>query len=84
MQTMIRTQVQLTDEQAAGLRRLAAERGVSLAALVREAVGRLLSDSELDERKDRALRAVGIGASGIKHRSIAEDHDEFLADDFLD
>ena len=41
---MVRTQIQLTEEQAEGLKRLAAERGVSMAELVRQSVQRLLEE----------------------------------------
>lgn len=77
---MIRTQIQLTDEQAAQLRRAAAERGVSLATIIREAVDRLLASGEALSDRDRALSAVGGFRSG--HHDIAEDHDRYLADDF--
>ena len=79
---MIRTQIQLTEAQLERLKRLAAERGVSIAAIVREAVDRLGTDSERHARRQRALSVVG------KYRSdgagdIAERHDEYLADAFL-
>jgi len=44
---MKRKQVYIEDEQEQGLKRLAKERGCSEAALIREAVGRLLTDREL-------------------------------------
>ncbi|MFN2485110.1 MAG: ribbon-helix-helix domain-containing protein [Acidimicrobiia bacterium] len=42
---MIRTEVRLGEEQHKSLNQLAAERGVSLAALIREGVDRLLSET---------------------------------------
>jgi predicted DNA-binding protein len=73
---MIRTQIQLTDEQAARLRRVAAERGVSIAALIREAIDASLSEPELEQRHSRALAAIGRFRSG--RGGIAEQHDQEL------
>jgi hypothetical protein len=73
---MIRTQVQLTEEQVGALRRLAAQRGVSLAELVRQGVERLLVESEEAERWQRASELVG------RYRDEASDlsvnHDRYL------
>ena len=78
---MLRTQVQLTEEQASELRSLAAERSTSVADLVRQAVDRLLRDSPLvswAERRERALTVAGRFRSG--HQDLAEEHDRHLAD----
>lgn len=76
---MIRLQVQLTEEQAAALRRLARRRGVSIAALVREAAQALIERGELDtERRARAREVVGRYASG--RGDIAREHDRELGD----
>lgn len=72
---MVRTQVQLTDGQVERLRRLSAETGKSISALVREAVDRLPS-SELDEQWERAWSVVGKYASGVG--DIAVNHDKYL------
>lgn len=73
---MVRTQVQLTEEQAERLRRAAADRGVSMAALIREAVDELPATHGADARWDRALAAVGAGASGAG--DVSSDHDRHL------
>ena len=76
---MVRTQILLTEEQILALRRLSAERGVSMAVLVREAVDTLVhSDTAVPsgERRRRALDAVGRFASG--HRDVSARHDEYL------
>ena len=76
---MIRTQVQLTEEQAAELRRLAARSGVSVAELIRRGVEPLLRGNgpdAADARYARALSAVGRFHSG--RRDVAEDHDAEL------
>jgi Ribbon-helix-helix protein, copG family len=78
---MIRTQIQLGDEQVRRLKRLAAERGVSLAELIREGADRILADSELDERWERASALVG------RYRDTATDvaanHDRYLGEAYL-
>ena len=77
---MIRTQVSLTEHQMRRLRRASRERGVSIAALVREAVDRSLPDADDDliARQRRAFGLAGAFASG--HRDTAERHDEVLSE----
>lgn len=80
---MVRTQVQLTEEQARSLRQLAAERGVSVAELVREAVDLLVRSGTAvlpAERQRRALQAVGRFASGLK--DVSARHDEYLKETY--
>ena len=77
---MVRTQVQLTEEQARRLRALAREEGVSLAEMVRRAVEGYLQEKEnggFAERAEGALAAVGRFASGL--RDVSEEHDRYLA-----
>jgi predicted DNA-binding protein len=79
---MVRTQVQLTEEQARRLRRVAADRGVSMAAVIREAIDRGLEIDADASRRARAISAIGGFRSG--QSDIAEDHDRYLAEDFTD
>jgi hypothetical protein len=74
---VIRTQISLTSEQMKRAQRTAADRGISFAALVREALDRLLDESAADLRRRRAAEAVGGFRSG-RHR-ISEQHDDVLA-----
>ena len=78
---MIRVQVQLTEQQAAKVRRLADDRGVSVAALVRDAVDELTETSEQEARWERALATVGKYRSSLS--DVSERHDDYLAEDFL-
>jgi hypothetical protein len=78
---MIRTQISLTDEQMRDLRQLARRRGVSIAAVVRDAVDAEINRRGLDEARRRAAAAVGGFSSGLG--DVAERHDEYLAEDFL-
>lgn len=79
---MIRRQVQLTDDQDARLRKLAAERKVSQSDLVRQAVDLLLRQADADSaeaRRRRALDVVGRFSSGRSDVSIR--HDDYLAEE---
>lgn len=78
---MERTQISLTTEQAARLRRTAAGRGVSMAHLIREAVDAYVVDekSVRAELVQRALAAAGQFRSGAS--DVAERHDDYLAED---
>ena len=77
---MIRTQVQLTDEQAQVLKALSARTGLSIAALVRRALLPLLRDGLAgdEERFRRASEIVGRFHSG--KTDIAREHDRYLAE----
>ncbi|GIW20817.1 MAG: hypothetical protein KatS3mg065_1113 [Chloroflexota bacterium] len=78
---MHRIQIQLTDEQATALRRLARRRGVSIAALIREATQELIERGDVDAaRRARAREVVGRYASG--RGDIAREHDRELEDLF--
>jgi hypothetical protein len=75
---MIRTQISLTDAQMARVRAEALRRGVSIAALVREGVDRLVRGPDWEQRRDAALAAVGtLDEPGIT--DVADHHDEYLA-----
>ncbi len=73
---MIRTQIQLTDVQARRLKRLAQQRKISMAAVVREAVDRLTGDDDYEERRRTAISSFGRFSSG--QPDIASDHDRYL------
>ena len=77
---MIRTQVQLTDEQAQALKALSAKTGLSIAELVRRALVPMLRDGLTGdaERRRRATEIVGRFHSG--KTDIAREHDRYLAE----
>ena len=78
---MIRTQIQLTEAQAEVLKRLARERRVSMAALIREAVDELVSrGSERDVRWERAMSVVGKYRDREGATDVAENHDRYFAE----
>jgi hypothetical protein len=73
---MIRTQISMTEEQAAALRRLAALRERSQAALLRDALDRLIEEEEAGRRVGRARAVFGAFDSG--HRDTSVRHDDVL------
>jgi hypothetical protein len=79
---MIRKQIQLTEEQAESLRRLASERGLSMAAVIREALDRAIGVDEVARRRERAIAAIGGFRSGL--HDVSERHDDYLAEAFED
>jgi predicted dehydrogenase len=77
---MVRTQIQLTEEQAAELKRLAAERGVSVAEVVRGFVDKGMRASRgmsWEERKRRALAVVGKYHGPV---DLSERHDDYFVE----
>jgi hypothetical protein len=80
---MIRTQVQLREEQVRALKELAAARGVSVAELIRQSVDALIRSSKgVDEaeRRRRAIAAAGRFRSGAP--DVSSEHDRHLAEAF--
>jgi hypothetical protein len=65
------------------LREVARRRGISMAALVREAVEAALAGDPADPRRrwDRASRAIGAARSGDS-APVARDHDRYLEESF--
>lgn len=77
---MIRTQIQLTSEQMERLRGEAARRGVSIAAVIREAVDREIGVDAGRRDRDKLIESIGGFRSG--HADIAENHDDHLDEAF--
>jgi len=74
---MIRTQVSFGEKQYSALQLRAHERGMSMAALVREAVEDKLADGERARRNRTALSAIGV-VRGKHGERIGQDHDRYL------
>lgn len=78
---MVRTQIQLTEQQAADLKERAAREKISMAELIRRSLDDLLSKpsvSEEDEKWERARKAVGFFNSGLTDLSV--NHDMYLVE----
>ncbi len=84
MARMVRTQISLTREQAEGLSRLARERGVSMATVVRDAVDKALEADARNERWHRALSLIGKYRSKDGATDVALNHDKYLAEIYHD
>jgi len=80
---VIRTQIQLTEEQARALKILAATRRGSVAELIRQSVDSLIQSSggiDMAERRRRAIAAAGRFHSG--QPDISTEHDRYLTEDY--
>ena len=79
---MIRTQMQLREDQVRALKRRAAERGVSMAELIRDAVDRDLERDDEEAKWERAFAVMGKFRSGLA--DVSERHDDYLAEAYLE
>lgn len=80
---MIRTQIQLPEEQVAMLKEIAAAENKSMAEIIRQSVDLLAkarSGGGEKERRRRAMAAAGQFRSGVK--DLAASHDAYLAEAF--
>lgn len=78
---MVRTQMQLTEEQAAVLKRVAATRHLSVAELIRQAVDLFIRTSTFISEGERRSRAIDIaGRFGSGKKNISKEHDSYLAE----
>lgn len=79
---MVRTQIQLTEDQHRRLRRWARSLGISLAEAVRRCVSdRLAADEAAPSREDRIHAALVVsGKYSDPDPDVAVDHDRYLAE----
>jgi thiamine monophosphate synthase len=78
---MVRTQIQLTEDQTQRLKAVSRRRGVSIAELIRQGVDTIIlreGERSPDELRERALKAAGRFHSGRHDVSLR--HDEYLAE----
>jgi Arc/MetJ-type ribon-helix-helix transcriptional regulator len=81
---VVKTQVQFPEEDLTALRRLAAEKGVSVSELVRRGVKQLLKSEQGPTREElweRASKVVGKFHSGKP--DIGQRHDDYLEEAYL-
>jgi hypothetical protein len=80
---MIRTQIQLTKEQAKAIKRVAAAQGESLAAVVRRAIDMMLKAAPAEDPEDQRKRALEIVGKFRSGRSdVSTRHDSHLEEAF--
>jgi hypothetical protein len=80
---MVRTQIQLTEEQTKALKKMASSRHLSMAELIRQGVDVVLRSNvgiDASEKRKRALAIVGKYRSA--KRDISREHDKYLAGAF--
>lgn len=78
---MVRTQIQLTEEQAAILRKMSAERRLPIAELIRLSVDAFIQREvgrSHQGKVKRAKSAAGRFASGVS--DVSTEHDRYLAE----
>lgn len=76
---MVRTQVQLTEDQSSVVKSIASQEGTSMAEIIRRSVDLYIASRrglEPAERRRRAIEAAGRFASG--EGDVSERHDEYL------
>jgi len=81
---MIRTQIQLSEEQTRKLRRAARREGVSVAEAIRRLVDRGLTDDAADRARlyERAAETVGRFRDRRGAKDVSEEHDAYLDEAF--
>lgn len=77
---MIRTQIQITPEQARALKRLAAREGKSVAELIRISVDDLLQAGGIKDEANLRRKARTAAGKLSGPSDLAEKHDEYLAE----
>lgn len=78
---MIRTQVQLTEEQSKALKKMSAQMNISISELIRQGIDFYLRSHgtvNQEERRQRAINAAGRFHSG--QSDLSEKHDEYLTE----
>ena len=78
---MIRTQIQLPEEQYRILKEIALEKSVSMAEIIRESIEiyiRSAPYSILEDKYQRALDIIAITSSGVT--DLSTNHDDYLAE----
>ncbi|MBK7974571.1 MAG: CopG family transcriptional regulator [Deltaproteobacteria bacterium] len=81
---MIRTQVQLTEQQLRQLRKVAIRDGVSIAEVIRRCIDRGIGDrlGDSDTAYEAAATCVGSFRDRDDASDVAEEHDGYLGDAF--
>ena len=83
---MVRTQISLTQDQMDRLHRVAVARGVSMAAVIRDAVETDLAHDDNRRNLTRAVDAIRASTfpDGEGKTDVSRRHDDYLADAFED
>ena len=81
---MVRTQIQLTEQQARRLRARARERGVSLAEVIRRYIDKGIAEENPDRQAlyERASGVVGRFPDRAGTPDLSRRHDDYLSEAF--
>jgi hypothetical protein len=80
---MVRTQIQLTEEQAKALKKMAASRHLSNAELIRRAVDSMIKSGPAADPEERRKRAIDIAGKFSSGKSdVSRKHDKYLTEAF--
>lgn len=82
---MVRTQIQITERQYEALKVKAAKEGLSLAAIIRQGLDMVLSETLEVDRQNRiaeALSVAGQFSSGLS--DLSSNHDRYLAEAYAE
>ena len=80
---MVRTQIQLTEEQARAIKKMAASRHVSGAELIRRAIDVMIKSGPAADPEERRKRAIDIAGKFSSGKSdVSKKHDKYLTDAF--
>ena len=78
---MVRTQIQLTEATASTIKKVAMEKGTSVAEVIRRAVENMVQSNPKISTQERIRRAIEIaGKFQSGKRNISRKHDEYLAE----
>ena len=77
---MIRTQIQITPEQARALKQLATREGKSVAELIRVSVDAMLQAGGIKDQNDLRRRAIAAAGKLDGPENLAANHDDYLAE----
>jgi hypothetical protein len=81
---MVRTQIQLTEEQSRKLKRVASRKGISVAEIIRQSVDNVLATEGLpDEDEIRARARSVFGAFQDSKSDVSQRHDDYLSEAYL-
>lgn len=76
---MVRTQIQLHEEQVKRVKEIAQAKNTSMAEIIRRAVDMLLESQHEPSKKERWLRSLEvIGKFSSDRTDIAANHDDYL------
>lgn len=77
---MVRTQIQITDDQARALKHLAAKEGKSVAELIRISVDNLLRTGGTQDPTIVRQKALAAAGKLSGPQNLAENHDAYLTE----